>query len=99
MMVAVFLHGVPETRCIWDAVRQRIPGRSVALALPGFGAALSPGFTATKDEYADWLAEQVTAFDEPVDLVGHDWGALLTIRLATGCDVPLRKTPPRSSTP
>jgi pimeloyl-ACP methyl ester carboxylesterase len=90
MMVAVFLHGVPETCYIWDAVRQRMPGRSVALALPGFGAELPQGFTATKDEYADWLAEQVTAFDEPVDLVGHDWGALLTIRLATAYDVPLR---------
>jgi pimeloyl-ACP methyl ester carboxylesterase len=39
---------------------------------------------------ADWLAAQVTAFGEPVDLVGHDWGALLTIRLATAYDVPLR---------
>ena len=48
------------------------------------------GFAATKDAYADWLAGEVKALGEPVDLVGHDWGALLTIRLATAYGVPLR---------
>jgi pimeloyl-ACP methyl ester carboxylesterase len=82
-MPAVFVHGVPETAALWDGVRSRIDGDSVALALPGFGNPRPDGFGSTKDEYAAWLLEQLRGIDGPIDLVGHDWGALLTIRLAT----------------
>jgi len=81
-MTAVFVHGVPETAQLWDKVRAELRDTdSVALALPGFGVPVPDGFGATMDEYADWLVGEVEAVGAPVDLVGHDWGGLLTGRL------------------
>jgi pimeloyl-ACP methyl ester carboxylesterase len=82
-MATVFVHGVPETAAIWDRVRGLIDRDSVALSLPGFGRARPDGFGATMDEYAAWLRRELDGFDEPVDLVGHDWGAILTSRVVT----------------
>jgi pimeloyl-ACP methyl ester carboxylesterase len=78
-----FVHGVPETATIWDEVRSAIGHESVALSLPGFGSERPDGFGATKDDYVDWLLGEVDRLDGPVDLVGHDWGAGLTLRVAT----------------
>jgi pimeloyl-ACP methyl ester carboxylesterase len=83
-MPAVFVHGIPETTQVWDKVRHELADfESVALPLPGFGVPVPAGFGATKEEYVDWLVGEVEAIDGPVDLVGHDWGALLTVRLAS----------------
>ena len=41
------------------------------------------GFDATSDSYATWLVDQLELFDEPVDLVGHDWGGGHVMRAAT----------------
>lgn len=79
----VFVHGVPETAELWDRLRSEVDAESVALSLPGFGCERPTGFAATKDAYADWLGGELKRFDEPVDLVGHDWGAGLTLRIAT----------------
>jgi pimeloyl-ACP methyl ester carboxylesterase len=86
----VFVHGFPETSDIWRPLREILDRSSEAVALPGFGAPLPTGFTATKDAYADWLGETLRRIDEPVDVVGHDVGALLTKRVASSFDVPLR---------
>ena len=56
---------------------------SVALALPGFGRPRPEGFAATKDAYVDWLLGELDGIEGPIDLVGHDWGAILTYRVAT----------------
>ena len=77
----VLVHGVPETVALWDKVRAELHQESVALSLPGFGCARPDGFAATKDDYASWLTTQLEGFDGPVDLVGHDWGALLAYRV------------------
>ena len=79
----VFVHGVPETAAIWRKVQAAISQPSIAVALPGFGCALPDGFTPSKDAYAEWLVAQLDAIGEPIDLVGHDWGAGLTYRVAT----------------
>ena len=79
----VFLHGVPETAALWDKVRSHIDAESVALALPGFGCPRPDGFGATKDEYVAWVVDQLDQLPGPIDLVGHDWGAGLTYRVAT----------------
>jgi pimeloyl-ACP methyl ester carboxylesterase len=71
-------------------LREEVGGPSVALALPGFCAPLPPGFVPTKDQYAVWLADELDKIREPVDLVGHDWGALLALRVATVGGVRLR---------
>jgi pimeloyl-ACP methyl ester carboxylesterase len=78
----VFIHGVPETNVIWNKIRGVIDRESTALAMPGFGCARPAGFPATKDAYVAWLVEELDHIDGPVDLVGHDWGAGLTYRLA-----------------
>jgi len=89
-MTVVFVHGVPETSAVWDGVRALLTEESVALVLPGFGVPRPAGFSATKDAYADWLAGALERIEGPIDLVGHDWGALLTLRVATAFTAPLR---------
>lgn len=79
----VFVHGVPETAAIWSKVRNLIDRESVALSLPGFGGPRPDGFGATKDDYVDWLLGELDTIEGPIDLVGHDWGAGLTYRVAT----------------
>jgi pimeloyl-ACP methyl ester carboxylesterase len=75
-----FVHGVPETAAIWDTLRTHLDDESVDLSLPGFGCPRPTDLGATKDEYRQWLVDALAEFDEPVDLVGHDWGAALTYR-------------------
>ncbi len=88
-MTVVFVHGVPETPSVWDRLRALLPEPSVALRLPGFGNARSEGMRG-KEEYATWLADALRAVEGPVDIVGHDWGAHLTMRVVTAYDVPVR---------
>ncbi len=83
-MPAVFVHGVPDTFRVWDPVREHLSRTDViALALPGFDAPLPTGFQASKEEYASWIIQQLEQMGEPVDLVGHDWGCILTMRVAS----------------
>lgn len=89
-MTAVFVHGLPETSRIWDSLRGILGRDSIAPALPGFGTPRPAGFTATKDAYAEWLAETLEGIEPPIDLVGHDVGALISLRVATAFDVLLR---------
>lgn len=83
-MPIVLVHGVPETHHLWNGVRAAL-GRDdvVALSLPGFGSARPAGFGSTKEEYVDWLMDELEGIGEPVDLVGHDWGGGFTIRVAS----------------
>jgi len=81
-MTVVFVHGVPETASVWDGVRACLGEKSAALALPGFGCPRPHGFD-TKDAWAGWLRDQLAEIPGPVDLVGHDWGALLALRVVT----------------
>lgn len=82
-MPVLFVHGVPDTDRVWHALIPRLDRRDVsAVRLPGFGQPAPVDFVATKDAYAAWLVEQIARVGAPVDLVGHDWGALLVIRAA-----------------
>ncbi|MFD8000461.1 alpha/beta fold hydrolase [Streptomyces mirabilis] len=90
MALRVFVHGVPETTVVWETLREGVEGPSVSLALPGFGNPLPSGFLPTKDQYASWLTGELKKVEGPIDLVGHDWGALLVLRMATAGDVRLR---------
>jgi pimeloyl-ACP methyl ester carboxylesterase len=56
---------------------------AIAISLPGFGSALPDDFGATKEEYVAWLTATLEALRQPVDLVGHDWGSLLVVRVAS----------------
>ena len=74
-MTVVLVHGNPETEAIWNPLVDAV-GRDdvVRLSPPGFGAPLPDDFPATYLAYRDWLEDELARFDEPVDLVGHDWG-------------------------
>jgi pimeloyl-ACP methyl ester carboxylesterase len=48
--------------------------------LPGFGRPAPEGFDATKEAYVSWLLAELPTQSGPVDIVGHDWGALLVVR-------------------
>lgn len=82
-MTVVLVHGVPETTAVWDLLVPHLSDKVVKLGLPGFGNTRPAGFSSTMNEYAGWLESEVTSLGEPVDLVGHDWGGILTARLVT----------------
>jgi pimeloyl-ACP methyl ester carboxylesterase len=85
-MPAVFVHGVPETPAIWEALRSKLARDDViAVQLPGFGCPRPPGFGATKEEYVTWLVGELEkiAPQGPIDLVGHDWGGGFVVRLVS----------------
>jgi len=80
----VFVHGVPDTGQVWHRVVALIDRPDVVVVdLPGFGTPRPDRFAATKEAYVDWLAERIAELGQPVDLVGHDWGALLVQRVAS----------------
>ena len=74
-MTIVLVHGNPETDALWGPLVDAL-GRTdvVRLSPPGFGAPLPDGFPATHLAYRDWLEGELERIEEPVDLVGHDWG-------------------------
>ncbi|MFJ9034027.1 alpha/beta fold hydrolase [Streptomyces sp. NPDC102274] len=83
-MPAILIHGVPDTHHVWDGVRRHLTRTDVeAWDLPGFGVPRPDGFGSTKEEYVHWLIERLERVGEPVDLVGHDWGCILTARVAS----------------
>lgn len=86
----VFIHGVPDTPYMWTPLIEALeledheyetPG------LPGFVGPAPESFGCTKEEYADWLIRRIERIVEqtggPVHLVGHDWGAILALRIAS----------------
>jgi pimeloyl-ACP methyl ester carboxylesterase len=82
-MAIVLLHGNPETPAIWDDLRREWNRDDILTpALPGFGCPRPQGFSATMEAYHDWLVDFITAIDEPTHLIGHDWGGILTARVA-----------------
>lgn len=88
MTAKLFLHGVPDSPAIWRPLLAALDLGDTPLAvpaLPGFTGPLPKGFAATKEAYADWAvgeAAALAAVHGPIDIVGHDWGALIAQRVA-----------------
>lgn len=89
MGLKLFLHGVPDTPSMWEPLIGELrldDGAYRAPAMPGFVDPLPAGFSATKEAYVDWYIDEIErahADAGPVDLVGHDWGAIITVRVAS----------------
>ena len=77
-MTIVLVHGAPETDAVWDPLVRELNALGhhdvVRLSPPGYGAPLPDDFGATVDDYREWLIGELSRFDAPVDVVGHDWG-------------------------
>ena len=83
-MPTVFVHGVPDTHRVWTTLIRRLRRDDVVtVSLPGFGCEVPPGFDCSKEAYCDWLLSEVDNLGGPVDLVAHDWGAILALRVAS----------------
>lgn len=81
-MTTVFIHGVPDTARVWSRLIQRLPAHGgIALSLPGFGSVCPPGFGAAKEDYIGWLIGALEAVPGPRDVVAHDWGSILLLRV------------------
>ncbi len=87
----VLVHGNPETAAIWEGLDASLTRRGaevVRLSPPGFGAALPADFTPDATSYCAWLIERLIEIraerqdGQPIDIVGHDWGAGHVYRLA-----------------
>lgn len=83
-MPAVFVHGVPATHRFWNPVLDRMSRKDViAVALPGLDSSAKFAIDGTKESYIEWLIGLLQSLGEAVDLVGHDWGCLLALRVAS----------------
>jgi pimeloyl-ACP methyl ester carboxylesterase len=81
-VTTVFIHGVPDTARVWSRLAPLLPGDdAVALSLPGFGCEGPPGFGSTKEDYLAWLIAALEAVPAPRDVVAHDWGSILAMRV------------------
>lgn len=81
-MTLVLIHGVPDTDRVWSRLVQQLPtGPAEALSLPGFGHPRPIGFEATKEDYLAWLIQALEALPGPRDVVAHDWGSILLLRV------------------
>lgn len=84
----LLVHGVPDTPAMWDPLVDALqlpPSEIKCPALPGFSVPVPDGFDCSKEAYVDWLLSEIERHYKatgPVDLVGHDWGAILVIRAA-----------------
>ena len=81
----VLLHGFPDRAELWRDVSPHLQAgglRTLAVDLPGFGESPAPRGRAAYDIEKSVAAHVLGALDalgvsERVDLVGHDWGAVL----------------------
>ena len=92
-MPKVFVHCNPETTAVWGPLIPELAERGiddcVLLSPPGFGAPAPAGFGGTRLDHRDWLIGELERLGEPVDLVGHDWGAGHTYAVVAACpDLP-----------
>ena len=89
MPLKLFLHGVPHTPSMWAPLISELglaEDGYRAPAMPGFVEPAPSTFTSTKEAYVDWYISEIErAYEDagPVDLIGHDWGAIITVRVAS----------------
>jgi pimeloyl-ACP methyl ester carboxylesterase len=79
----VLVHGNPETAEVWSPLVEALDRPDVVrLSPPGFGSPVPSGWDATPGAYRCWLAAELAGLEQPVDLVGHDWGGVHVLGVA-----------------
>jgi pimeloyl-ACP methyl ester carboxylesterase len=80
---ALLLHGVPETALCWRDLAAELARDRVVLApdLKGLGGSEVVGRYDVATLVRELAALALHEVDGPVDVVGHDWGGVLGIRL------------------
>lgn len=79
----LLLHGIGMGRSVYLDIAQRLPGRLIALDLPGFGEAPEPTRTLTMERHADLVAAYLRHTGEgPVVVIGHSMGSQIAAELA-----------------
>lgn len=77
-MTVAFVNGVPVTPAVWTPLINELPEAPrrevVLLAPPWLRLAAPPDFEAIFDDYRNWLINELSRFDSPPDVVGHDFG-------------------------
>ena len=86
-MSVLFFHGVPDTPAVWQPLLRALSVLKIKAktpTMPGFGSNYPEHFRPTKEGYLDWMfmqiEQEVERTQAPVDIVAHDWGALLALR-------------------
>lgn len=86
-MSVLFFHGVPDTPAVWQPLLRALSVLKIKAktpTMPGFGSNYPEHFQPTKEGYLDWMfmqiEQEVERTQAPVDIVAHDWGALLALR-------------------
>lgn len=105
----VLVHGLAASRAIWRHVVPTLPGRCIAIDVPGFGASppANDGFDLDEVAGAIWDGLPV---EEPATLVGHSMGGAIVIaavalapervrRVVLCAPAGLRPVPARASLP
>lgn len=79
----VLLHGIGMGRSVYVDFVERLPGRIIALDLPGFGEAPEPGRTLTMARHADLIAAFLRSIDvSDAVIIGHSMGSQIGAELA-----------------
>ena len=90
----LLMHGYPDTHAVWDEVAERLAARYHVVRYDVRGAGASSRPFGRKRYTFDYLMSDMRAVldatspDEPVHLVGHDWGSIQSWEAA--CTMPER---------
>ena len=80
----VLLHGIGMGRSVYLDFIERLPGRIIALDLPGFGEAPEPSRTLTMARHADLIAAFLRSIDvSDAVVIGHSMGSQIGAELAS----------------
>lgn len=79
----VLVHGIGMGRSVYLDFVERLPGRIIALDLPGFGEAPEPERTLTMARHADMIAAFLRSIDvSDAVIIGHSMGSQIGAELA-----------------
>jgi len=80
----VLIHGIGMGRSVYLDFVERLPGRIIALDLPGFGEAPEPTRTLTMARHADLIAAFLRSIDvSDAVVIGHSMGSQIGAELAS----------------